>query len=105
MIKHFDKEKWAKMTVFEQMGNIGSEVGRTLIAKQKGNKLAMDTAFWRSLDLIDYTAELWSKTKPYRVKELLRAREIFTEAFITGESASDIEKYFFQFALAARRNR
>jgi len=30
-----DRARWAGMTIFEQMGNIGSEVGRTLKAKKK----------------------------------------------------------------------
>lgn len=37
MSKHiFDKEKWRKMTIFEKMGNIGSEVGRAFSAKRRG---------------------------------------------------------------------
>ena len=28
-----DRERWAKLTIFEQMGNIGAEVGRAASGK------------------------------------------------------------------------
>lgn len=31
----FDKDKWQNSTIFEQMGNIGSEAGRALNAKRR----------------------------------------------------------------------
>ena len=50
-----DREKWARLTIFEQMGNIGSEVGRASIARDKGNQQRCDAAFDRALDLFDAT--------------------------------------------------
>lgn len=105
MSSHFNEANWADMTVFEQMGNIGSEVGRAIKAKRNGDDVAMTGAFKRGLDLIDYTAELWAKSKPWRTRELLRARELFAETITTDHEDPGIENYFFQFALAARRDK
>ncbi|PIZ62966.1 hypothetical protein COY17_01470 [Candidatus Saccharibacteria bacterium CG_4_10_14_0_2_um_filter_52_9] len=101
----FDKRRWAAMTMFEQMGNIGSEVGRALSAKKRHDESAMRGALYRGLDLIDYTAELWAVQKSPRTKELLRARELFAESVLTKAVDPTLEQYFFQYALAARRNR
>jgi len=32
-----DRERWARLTFYEQMGNIGSEVGRAIIAHRNNN--------------------------------------------------------------------
>jgi len=98
----FDHADWAKLTMFEQMGNIGSEVGRALKAKQSGDETRMTAAFYRGLDLIDATAELWVK-QPGRLKELLRAREQFASAVNGQASGEGLEAYFMAFAFAARR--
>ncbi|HET7060167.1 MAG TPA: hypothetical protein VFH99_02520 [Candidatus Saccharimonadales bacterium] len=101
----FDKQRWAAMTMFEQMGNIGAEVGRALAAKTSSDKPAMNGALYRGLDLIDYTAQLWATQKSPRTRELLRARELFVESITTGKEDMDLEDYFMQYALAARRHR
>ncbi len=49
----FDKAKWQSLTIFEQMGNIGSEVGRAFSAKRRGDEVAMTGALYRGLDLIE----------------------------------------------------
>lgn len=42
MSKHvFDRDAWAQLDVFNQMGNIGSEVGRALVAKHAGKPNAV----------------------------------------------------------------
>lgn len=101
----FDKKRWAQMTMYEQMGNIGSEVGRALAAKRRGDDLSMQGALYRGLDLIDITAELWAMQKSPRTRELLRAREQFAEAIITDKNDDKLEDYFMYFAIAARANR
>lgn len=106
MTKHvFDTQRWARMTMYEQMGNIGSEVGRALAAKRRGDQQSMRGALYRGLDLFDVTAELWASQKTPRTKELLRAREQFVEAIITGKNDDKLEDYFMRFALVARSNR
>lgn len=100
MPDHFDKEKWAKLSIFEQMGNIGSEVGRTMNAIKRGDTDSMKSAYYRALDLIDETVAMdYSEN---RRREILRARELFTGLVESKTIDSSIDNYFFQFALAAR---
>lgn len=101
----FDKSKWQSMNIFEQMGNIGSEVGRALSAKRRGDKKSMQGALYRGIDLFNATAETLAASKSPRLKEVLRARDQFT-ATILGNSTDDgLEMYFMYFAIAARRDR
>ena len=107
MSKHvFDRRRWAAMSMYEQMGNIGSEVGRALAAKRRGDQQSMQGALYRGLDLFDVTTELLAKQpETLRTRELLRAREQFVEAIITDKNDDKLEDYFMYFALAARSNR
>jgi hypothetical protein len=103
MDKHiFDTEKWAEMDMFNQMGNIGSEVGRALAAKRQGKTQRCQAAFYRGLDLIDETARIWAVQKKPSLKELLYARELFAESITTDNVDLTLETYFMQFAIAAR---
>lgn len=101
----FDTRRWAAMTMYEQMGNIGSEVGRSLAAKKRGAEQSMRGALYRGLDLIDATAASWAEQKSPRTRELLRAREQFVEAIITDKDDTELEDYFMYFAIAARADR
>lgn len=101
----FDKQTWAKLDVFNQMGNIGSEVGRALTAKRQGNNRRMETAFYRGMDLINATVDAWSEQKVTALPELLIAREQFAESILTEDEDPTLEKYFLDFAIAARNNR
>lgn len=106
MSKHvFDKKKWAAMTIFEQMGNIGSEFGRALNAKSRGDEQSLEGALYRGLDLFDETIEVLAKQKSSRLREVLIARDQFTESIITDKQDSKLDDYFMQFAIAARLNR
>jgi hypothetical protein len=90
----------------EQMGNIGSEVDRAISWKQKKKEELSTNAFHRSLELLDLTIgdPRWRGPK---LKELTRVRELLCDVFV-GENEYEIpseffSKYFFAFALAARR--
>lgn len=100
-----DREKWAAMSVFEQMGNIGSEVGRSLSAKRRGNEEMAEAAEKRALDLFNATYESWSMESPTRVKELLLSKGQYLEALKSSNVDNGIENYFMQFAIAARLNK
>lgn len=100
---HFDPVRWRAYSLFEQMGNIGSEVGRTFSALRRGDTAAAQAAFWRGLDLIDATAELFVAQKSPRLKELLRAREVFAENYYAGRD-NGLEQYFMYYAIAARNH-
>lgn len=101
----FDAAAWANLDVFNQMGNIGSEVGRALSAKRQNKPERCQAAFYRGLDLIDVTASLWAAQKRTGLKELLYARELFAESITTDRVDATLEAYFMQFAIAARHNR
>jgi hypothetical protein len=96
------KDRWFKMSLLEQMGNLGSEVGRASKWQDKDEK-----SFWsaveRALDLFDLIRE--DKRWENRLYEINRARESFVDAVLGGEeyqsNLQDLEKYFMQFALAS----
>lgn len=47
----FPRERWAQLTFYEQMGNVGSEVGRAIIAHRNQNELRKNRAFFHGLCL------------------------------------------------------
>ena len=102
----FDRARWAQLSFNEQMGNIGSEVGRAIIAHRNGNGVRKNRAIDRAIDLFSATAEVLIGTKySYRLKEVLHARDEFLRLFFDGTFDSDadkIERYFMYFAFAAR---
>lgn len=107
-IRTVDEEKWASMSLMEQMANIGSEVGRTRKWLMKGNPQLSEGAFLRCLDLIDVTIRTGRRNATSRsclLKELCRARDLFAESFleIDMDNLLFLEKYFGQFAMAVRR--
>ncbi len=101
----FNTTSWAEMDMFNQMGNIGLEVGRALSAKREGKPDRCLAAFYRGLDLIDETAQLWAAQKRVGLRELLYAREQFAESITTDNVDTTLEAYFMQFAIAANINR
>ncbi|MDR3363494.1 MAG: hypothetical protein LBS91_00865 [Clostridiales Family XIII bacterium] len=101
-----EREKWAALSFEEQMGNIGSEVGRAIIAHRKGMRTREDRAIDRALDLFAAEADVLVGTPfAYRLKEALRARDEFLRLFFDGtfeKDADRIERYFMWFAFIAR---
>ena len=96
-----DREKWAGISLIEQMGNIGSEVGRAINSRE--NPARRDGAIERALDLFSATAACHSGR---RLREILRARDEFLRLFFDDSTDfSGVERYFHHFALAARRGR
>mgnify|MGYP001553856586 FL=1 len=100
-----DRTRWAQLDILNQMGNIGSEVGRAIAAKRRGDSERFEGALGRALDLFDATQEALVEAKSPRFKEVRRARDQFLSLFF-GDSfertADNIERYFMQFATAAR---
>jgi len=102
----FDRARWARLTFNEQMGNIGSEVGRAIVAHRDGDALREERAVDRAIDLFSATVEVLVGTEySYRLKEVLRARDEFLRLFFDGTFEGDavcIERYFMDFAYMAR---
>lgn len=105
----FDRKRWAKLSFFEQLGNIGSEVGRAIIAHRSGNIAREMRAIDRAIDLFSATVEVNLHTSnAHRLKEVLRARDEFLRLFFDGtfdNDADNIERYFMYFAFIARTER
>ena len=99
--------RWNDLTLLEQLGNIGSEVERTLRWREKGNLEYSMRALDRTLELFDLT--LACPRNKGRLREVARAREVFLD-FIVGEnefvsSGESLRRYFLPFAYAARLGR
>ena len=69
--------RWGQLSLTEQLGNVGSEVGRMLRSRGRDDRL-MWNAFDRALELLDLTlADLrWRD----RLREIARAREVLCDA-------------------------
>lgn len=97
-------ERWHRMTLAEQIGNIGSEVSRTASAQNK-DESRFNNALARALELFDLT--LSDPRWRGRLWEIGRMREVFCDAVLGGaeygESLINLQKYFDQFAYAATR--
>lgn len=70
-----DRQKWSQLSIFEQMGNIYSEVGRSLKARQRQDTAGSEAAVRRATDLFDATAGSLAGQRSPRAKEVLRANE------------------------------
>jgi hypothetical protein len=96
--------RWGKFSFVEQMANIGSEVDRAIIWRNKKNLVYSQLAFDRALELLDLTISL-VKTFP-RLKELLRVRETLADYFIFENEYRSTDQawtdYFLAFNHAAR---
>ena len=98
--------RWSQLTLSEQLGNVGSEVGRALRWKEKNPGLH-ESAMIRALELLDMT--LQDSRWRGRSRELARARELLCDAWLGGKeygsSLAAMDRYFFPFALHARKSR
>ncbi len=95
--------RWQKLSLAEQLGNIGSEISRAIRWQDKDQRL-FDQAVDRALELFDLTLED-SRWKGRR-REIEIAREVFCEIVFGNNkyqsSLLDLLHYFDQFAYAAR---
>ena len=92
------------MSIFEQLANIGAEVGRAINWKNKGNEEYSRLAFERALELLYFTIE--DKKNQGKLGELLRLKEVLGDYFV-GEnqyksSDENLNKYFYPFNFATR---
>jgi len=97
--------RWFTLTLAQQLGSIGSEVGRALNWQKKNNREYAQQAADRALELLDLTIsdQRWQN----RLREIILARNLTADYFYGKnefkETPEKLEKYFFHFALAARR--
>lgn len=96
------RKNWGKYPITYQMGNIGSEVSRSLKWTKKGNEKRATTAIDRALELFDFTISANIKNPP-RLRELLIAREEFCDYFFGDNSwhtdPIKMQKYYDGFTM------
>ena len=101
------QENWQKLSLAEQLANIGSEISRVIYWKENGDKENEQKAAWRALELIDLTISdsRWRE----RLKELFRLREVFCDFFVETHnyevSPESLNNYFLFFALMVRNKK
>ncbi|MFC1727261.1 hypothetical protein ACFL0Y_01935 [Patescibacteria group bacterium] len=98
--------RWQKLSLMEQLANIGVEVERTIKWRSKDEK-SSQMAFFRALELVDLTiADLQSKKQWAKLKEICRLREVLVDYFfgenIYGSTNELWHKYFYPFNWAVR---
>ncbi|SRR5712692_1315120 len=97
--------RWTKLTLPQQLANIGSEVSRMAHWRESGDEAASEESLERALELVDLS--LACTHVPARALEITRLREALCAAFL-GTPEYDIpmealEDYFLPFALRAQR--
>ena len=97
--------RWAEMSLAEQMGNIGSEVSRSLRWYGR-NERRFQSSFDRTLELMDLSiTAAQQQNHSTALTELCRAREEFCDYFhgnSWGTDARQMQKYYDQFVSLAR---
>jgi hypothetical protein len=98
--------RWGRLSLAEQLANVGSEVGRMLRWRGRDERL-MSGAFDRALELLDLT--LADPRWRGRLREIARARELLCDAAAGGAEygtrLEELDRYFLAFAVAARQGR
>lgn len=102
-------ERWFALTLAEQLGNVGSEVGRALKWRTRNAEIARG-ALERALELIDLTLDdPRHRASAARLREICRAREVLLD-FLVGanqynSTEATLRRYFDAFAVAAALGR
>lgn len=94
------------MNICEQLANVGAEVGRSMTASARQQPERAQHAMERALELFDLTVAD-PRHRGLRLREICRAREVYLD-FLVGDNqyqstAESLDRYFTQFAMAARR--
>ena len=99
------RRDWLTRSITYQMGNIGSEVSRSLKWVAKGNRVRADKAIERALELFDFTIEA-NVGNHARLTEVLKAREEFCDYFFGGNSFHTdpvkMQRYYDGFVMMER---
>ena len=104
---HQDASAWRRLSLAEQFGNVGSEISRAIRWSTK-NPETSRSALYRGLELFDLMlGDPQHRGSVARLREIARAREVVVD-FLAGSNdygstGPSLQKYFDQFAVAARR--
>ena len=109
MHKELADGRWWTFSIYEQLGNIGSEFERAARAFERGETARFENAFERMLELFDLTIEDPKWRTNHRLRELCRLREEVCDVFhgneVYGTPIEVLKKYFLYYAIAARADR
>ncbi len=96
------------MTLAEQLGNAGADVGRAIRARESGNEPRVASNLSRALAELDLTLAdpRWAG---HRRREIARAREVLCD-LLAGDNAygstpASVERWFMAYAVEARSGR
>jgi hypothetical protein len=102
--KELTLERWEKLSLCEQMANVGSEVARAMSWRGRNEKFSR-LAVERALELLDLTLEA-SVKRGAKLRELARVREALVDYFYFsndyGSSDKTWHNYFGAFNYAAK---
>ena len=95
---------WVKLTFFEQMANVGSEVIRAIKWREKGHADIASLASDRALELLYLTTD--NPRNHHRLRELTRLYECLVDYLyydnIYSTDPDKLRNYFLAFNYAAR---
>jgi len=96
---------WKNLSFVEQVANIGSEVERMILWREK-KKAYNQKAFERTIELLTFTID--DPKNRNRLRELTRLREVLIDYFFGKNIFSSSDElwrnYFYAFNYAARIN-
>ena len=101
-------ERWGAMTLAEQLGNAGADVGRAIRAFETGNEPRLASNLARALLQLDLTLAdpRWAG---HRRREIARAREVVCDLLagdnVYASTPASLERWFLAHAVAARAGR
>jgi len=99
--------RWFRLSLVEQLANVGSEIERAIRWRGKGNAEVGGRAFERALELLDLT--IADEKNRSRLKELTRLREALADYFWFdnryGSCDESWQRYFHAFTYAAAKAR
>lgn len=102
--KNLADGKWLKLTLAQQLANVGAEVGRAINWRKKDEKISQ-LAFERALELLDLTIGDEKNHKRSRLRELLLIRSSLVDYFMEdneiGSNEQSWNSYFYFFNAAA----
>ncbi len=100
--------RWQQMSLYEQMGNIGSEVCRAFLFLERKETVSLNNSRLRVLELLDMTLKDSRWMQESKFHELIRLREILIDSLFEKNMYKNtpemLKTYFLSFAIMARKN-
>lgn len=99
--------QWFKMSLCEQMGNIGSEVFRALSFLEREDKVSLENSRLRVLGLLEMSLQDPRWIHGPKLREIARLHEVLVDSLfdqgIYKVTPEEWQDYFLPFAIKARR--